>query len=64
MSLSTATPAQAALMCDKSGCPAAWVHEVEIHDEDFKFCNHHHAELEPTLILLMGIDEPALVGQS
>jgi uncharacterized RmlC-like cupin family protein len=64
MSLENVSIASAALMCNKSGCSALWQHEVEIYGEDFRFCNHHHAELEPTLILLAGVDDPELVGAS
>ena len=42
--------AAAELECNFLDCPAAWVHEVEILEQDFRFCNHHQELIEPSLI--------------
>ncbi|MFP4635874.1 MAG: hypothetical protein ACLFRD_08435 [Nitriliruptoraceae bacterium] len=37
-------------ICDRRGCPAPAQHHVEVYGQDFHFCAHHWAELEPVLM--------------
>jgi hypothetical protein len=47
---------QAELMCDKHNCPAAGAQEVELFEQDFKFCMHHFNELEPLFVGMLDTD--------
>ena len=38
------------LLCDTSDCTATAAQEVEIYEQDFRFCQHHFNELEPLLV--------------
>ncbi len=35
--------------CDHSDCPAIALQHIDVHGQDFHFCNHHWEELAPAL---------------
>lgn len=38
------------LLCDIKNCTAPYLQEVEMFEQDFRFCQHHFDELEPLLV--------------
>lgn len=36
-------------VCDRSACPAAARHRIDLYGQDFHFCDHHWAELRAVL---------------
>ena len=36
-------------ICDRSDCPAIALHDIILHGQDFYFCAHHWAELNPAV---------------
>ena len=37
-------------ICDQRDCPAPALHDIILYGQDFHFCGHHWAELQPVLL--------------